>query len=125
MSRARSPGARAQIKTLTSDRARSTRPRALRGISDIRRYFFRNTEPVYFISATPFNLIGMDEWIRGFMFINAIDCFDGQHPNVFVPPEIEHEPWTSIEDINNYLLSHPAVKRPDSASEALAARLSS
>lgn len=78
-------------------------------MSDIRRFFYRTMEPVYFISATPFNLLGMDEWVRGFTFINAIDCFDGQHPNVFVPTEIEHEPWTSIEDINNYLLSHPEV----------------
>ncbi len=100
---------RRAARTLSADRPSRKRPRALRGISDIRRFFYRSTEPVYFISATPFNLLGMDEWIRGFMFINAIDCFDGQHPNVFVPPEIEHEAWTSIEDINNYLLSHPAV----------------
>ena len=97
-------------RPLTSDRSPDEAPRTLKGISDIRRYFFRNAEPVYFVSATPFNLIGMDEWIRGFTFINAIDCFDGQHPNVFVPPEIEHEPWTSIEDINAYLLAHPAVQ---------------
>lgn len=98
-------------RVLTSDGARRKKPKdGLRGVSDIRRFFYRNTEPVYFISATPFNLLGMDEWIRGFTFINAIDCFDGQHPNVFVPPEIEHEPWESIEDINNYLLSHPAVR---------------
>jgi D-alanine-D-alanine ligase-like ATP-grasp enzyme len=84
-------------------------PAVLDGISAIRRYFYRNTEPVYFISATPINLLGMDEWVRNFTFINAIDCFDGQHPNVFVPPEIPHEPFTSIEDINNYLLAHPDV----------------
>ncbi len=100
----------ASKRTLSSDRSSRKRPKALRGISDLRRFFYRNTEPVYFISATPFNLLGMDEWVRGFMFINAIDCFDGEHPNVFVPPAIEHEPWTSIEDINNYLLAHPAVK---------------
>lgn len=98
-------------RPLTSDRPASKGPRALRGVSDVRRFFYRNTEPVYFVSATPFNLLGMDEWVRSFMFISAIDCFDGEHPNVFVPPEIEHEPWTSIEDINNYLLSHPAVKQ--------------
>ncbi|MEM9372698.1 MAG: biotin carboxylase [Planctomycetota bacterium] len=101
----------ADARLLTSDGARRRKPKdGLRGVSDIRRFFYRNTEPVYFISATPFNLLGMDEWIRGFTFINAIDCFDGQHPNVFVPPEIDHEPWESIEDINNYLLSHPAVR---------------
>ena len=83
----------------------------LDGISAIRRHFFRNSEPVYFISATPINLLGMDEWVRNFTFINAIDCFDGQHPNVFVPPEKPHEPFTSIEDINNYLLGHEDVIR--------------
>ncbi|MCA9296386.1 MAG: hypothetical protein KC983_07705 [Phycisphaerales bacterium] len=96
-------------RPLVSDHAENEVKQVLRNISDIRRYFYRNTEPVYFVSATPFNLLGMDEWVRGFTYINAIDCFDGQHPNVFVPPLIDHEPWTSIEDINNYLLSHPAV----------------
>ncbi len=99
----------ASARRLLSDRPAGRKPRRLRGVSDIRRFFYRNTEPVYFISATPFNLLGIDEWVRGFTYINAIDCFDGMHPNVFVPPEIEHEPWTSIEDINNYLLAHPAV----------------
>lgn len=102
---------RSSARVLTSDGAKRKKSKdGLRGVSAIRRFFYRNTEPVYFISATPFNLLGMDEWIRGFTFINAIDCFDGQHPNVFVPPEIPHEPWESIEDINNYLLSHPAVR---------------
>ncbi len=82
----------------------------LQGVSDIRRYFYRNEEPIYFISATPFNLIGLDEWVRNFHFINYIDCFDGQHPHVFVPDEVPHRPFTSIEDINNYLLNHQQVK---------------
>ena len=100
---------RAAARPLASDRSPKSAPAVLRGLSDIRRFFYRNTEPVYFVSATPFNLLGMDEWIRNFTFINAIDCFDGQHPNVLVPAEIPHEPFTSIEDINNYLLSHPEV----------------
>ncbi len=82
----------------------------LQGISDIRRFFYRNEVPTFFISATNFNLIGIDEWVRRFRYINYIDCFDGQHPNVFVPPEVEHRPFTSIEDINNYLLEHKAVR---------------
>ncbi len=96
-------------RLLQSDHSESKPQRKLIGVPDLRRFFYRNTEPVYFISATPFNLLGMDEWVRGLTFISAIDCFDGEHPNVFVPTEIEHEPWTSIEDINNYLLSHPEV----------------
>ena len=85
------------------------RPPRLNGISDIRRFFYRNETPVYFVSATNFNLLGIDEWVRNFSYINNIDCFDGQHPNVLVPAEKPHRTFQSIEDINNYLLSHKEV----------------
>ncbi len=81
----------------------------LRGVSDIRRFFYRNETPVYFVSATNFNLLGADEWVRGFRFISYIDCFDGQHPSVFVPKEMPHDTFESIEDINRYLLEHKEV----------------
>lgn len=83
--------------------------RTLRGLSDIRRFFHRNETPVYFVSATNFNLLGMDEWVRNFHFINYVDCFDGTHPHVFIPSEIPHRPFTCIEDINNYMLEHKEV----------------
>src|SRR6056297_2533316 len=82
----------------------------LKGLSDIRRFFHRNEVPVYFISATNFNLLGADEWIKSFKFICYIECFDGQHPNVFSPEEeVPHDEFESIEDINNYLLEHKEV----------------
>lgn len=82
----------------------------LNGISEIRRFFYRNEKPVYFISATNFNLLGADEWVRKFKFICYIECFDGAHPNVFAPQEeMPHDEFTSIEDINNYLLEHKEV----------------
>ncbi len=56
-------------------------------------------------------MLGADEWIKGFKFICHIECFDGQHPNVFSPKtEIPHDEFQSIEDINNYLLQHPEVQ---------------
>lgn len=79
-------------------------------ITNIRQIFENNTTPIYFISATNFNLLGMDEWIKNFTFISHIDCFEDKHPNVFSPKtEIEHEEFQSIEEINNYLLQHPEV----------------
>jgi hypothetical protein len=36
----------------------------LRGLSDIRRFFYRNETPIYFLSATNFNLLGAGEWTR-------------------------------------------------------------
>lgn len=82
----------------------------LRGLKEIKEFFSSNETPVYFISATNFNLLGIDEWINNFKYISHIDCFEGQHPNLFSPKEeIPHEEFQSIEDINNYLLEHPEV----------------
>ena len=86
-----------------------TSNKTLKGINDIRLFFHRNETPIYFISATNFNLLGIDEWVRNFRFISYIDCFDGQHPSVISPSEIPHRPFTSIEDINNYMLEHKEV----------------
>lgn len=90
---------------------KASKTEALNGVPDIRRYFYKNEVPLYFISATNFNMLGADEWIKGFKFICHIECFDGQHPNVFSPKEeIPHDEFTCIEDINNYLLQHPEVQ---------------
>jgi glutathione synthase/RimK-type ligase-like ATP-grasp enzyme len=90
---------------------KTTNVETLDGVPDIRRFFYKNEIPLYFISATNFNMLGADEWIKGFKFICHIECFDGQHPNVFSPgEEIPHDEFTSIEDINNYLLQHPEVQ---------------
>ncbi|MFW5394405.1 MAG: hypothetical protein XXXNARYT_000133 [Candidatus Accumulibacter regalis] len=67
-------------------------------MSDLRLFFHRNTRPIYFISATNFNLAGMDERVPHFKHINYIDCYDGRHPNVFVPSEQPHPEFEGIED---------------------------
>jgi hypothetical protein len=90
--------------------AKSSKRERLRSISDIRRFFHRNETPIYFVSPTNFNLHGMDEWVRNFKFVSYIDCYDGRHPNVFVPREIAHAPFECMEDVNNYLLRHPDVQ---------------
>ena len=73
----------------------------LRGTSDLRAYFRTNRTPIYFISPTAFNLLGIDRWVRGFSFVNYFDSFAGAHPQVFVPQERPYREFTSIEDINN------------------------
>src|SRR5687768_12170855 len=50
------------------------------------RHFFRtNTDPVYFVGATAFNLLGLDRWVRNFHYIAYYDSWDGGHPRVFTP----------------------------------------
>ena len=96
-------------QTNPKTRGNNVPKKSLRNISEIRRFFHRNEEPVYFVSATNFNLLGIDEWCKNFKYICYIDCYDGRHPNVFCPTEQPHAEFQSIEDINNYLLQHKEV----------------
>jgi len=43
--------------------------RVLNGISDVRAFFHTNAVPLYFISPTPFNLLGIDRWVRNFFYL--------------------------------------------------------
>jgi hypothetical protein len=88
---------------------RSGGPAPLVGIPAIRHFFRTNETPVYFVSATAFNLLGIDRWVRNFRFVNFYDSFDGWHPNVFVPKEQSPRAFESIEEICNYLLGHKEV----------------
>ena len=56
----------------------TTKP--LTGVPAIRNYFRTNETPIYFVSATAFNLLGIDRWVRRFRFVNYYDSFDGTHP---------------------------------------------
>ena len=85
----------------------TTKP--LTGIPAIRNFFRTNETPIYFVSATAFNLLGIDRWVRNFRFVNYYDSFDGMHPNVFVPKEQTPRAFESIEEIVNYLLGHKEV----------------
>jgi len=79
----------------------------LRGVSAIRAFFRRNTTPIYFISPTAFNLLGVDRWISNFHYINYYDSFGGMHPRVWVPQDRGEDNFGSMEEMNNYLLTHP------------------
>ena len=106
----REPVGAPRLCATRSARSRAARARAsLRGISEIRRFFRTNETPIWFVSATPFNLLGIDRWVRNFSYLNYYDSFDGTHPNVFVPQHVAPPTFDSIEEICNYLLAHKEV----------------
>jgi biotin carboxylase len=82
----------------------------LRGISEIRAFLRTNDTPVFFVSPTAFNLLGIDRWVRNFYFVTYFDSFASGHPRVFVPSNRERRDFSSIEDINNHLLRDPEVR---------------
>jgi biotin carboxylase len=81
----------------------------LRGISEIRAFFRTNQTPIYFVSPTAFNLLGIDRWVRNLFYVNYFDSFEGAHPRVFVPRDRPYREFESMEDICNHLLGHDEV----------------
>ena len=91
----------------------STRPRkraTLRNMSEVRHFFRTNDVPIYFVGATPFNLLGLDRWVRNLSYVAYYDAWDGAHPRVFTPKDKPYVEFSSGEDINNWLLQHPEVR---------------
>jgi D-alanine-D-alanine ligase-like ATP-grasp enzyme len=84
--------------------------RALRNISEVRHFFRTNEVPVYFVGATPFNLLGLDRWVRNFSYVSYYDGWDGAHPRVFSPKHKPYIEFSSGEEINNWLLVNPEVR---------------
>lgn len=82
----------------------------LTNLSEIYRFFRKNQMPVYFLSPTPYNILGLGRWINHFEYINFFDSFDGTHPKALVPTEHGPHEFRSIEDVNNYLLKHKQVR---------------
>lgn len=81
--------------------------RLLNGISDVRAFFHTNAVPLYFISPTPFNLLGVDRWVRNFFYLTYFDSFEGAHSRVFVPRRRDRIDFGSMGDVCNHLLRDP------------------
>ena len=91
-------------------RHRHRLPSDLQGIAEIRHFFRTNETPIYFVGATPFNLLGIDRWVRNFRYVTYYDAWDGEHPHVITPRDKPYIEFSSGEEINNYLLLHPEMR---------------
>ena len=76
----------------------------LRGIAEVRHFFRTNRTPLYFVSPTAFNLLGIDRWVRDFFYVTYFDSFGGTHPRVVIPTDRSRKDFSSIEDVCNHLL---------------------
>lgn len=84
--------------------------RKLKNISEVRHFFRTNDVPILFFGATPFNLLGLDRWVRNFSYITYYDAWDGAHPRVFTPTRKPYQEFESGEEINNWLLTNAEVR---------------
>jgi len=98
-------------RTANARRAKKTgEQHALHNMSEIRHYFRTSEQPVFFVGATAFNLLGLDRWVRGFSYIVYYDAWERSHPRVFSPVDKPYIEFESGEDINNWLLRNPEVR---------------
>ena len=92
--------------------------RHLDGIPEIRTFFRTNTQPIYFVGPTAFNLLGIDRWVRNFQYIAYYDSWDGQHPRVFTP---ENRPYVEFESSEQITTTCCTMRGPGSTCGAAAA----
>ncbi len=78
----------------------------LNGLSDIYRFFRKNQTPIYFISPTTYNVLGIEQWVQNFQYVTFFDSFDGKHFKVTNPELNTERVFQSMEEMVNYLLSH-------------------
>jgi biotin carboxylase len=83
----------------------------LTSLSDIFRFFRELETPIYFISGTPFNILGLGQLVPSLRYINYFDCFDGHHYRVFTPLDKGQPEFASMEDVVNFLLQHQEVEK--------------
>jgi biotin carboxylase len=99
------------ILKITKQRRQAKRaaPMKLNGLNEIYRFFSENKTPIYFISASPFNILGLGQLVPSLQYINYFDCFDRFHHRVFTPEERESPEFESMVDVVNYLLRQKEV----------------
>ncbi len=104
-------GVAARGRTANARKAKKTGAQhALHNMSEIRHYFRTSTDPVFFVGATAFNLLGLDRWVRGFSYVTYYDAWDGAHPRVFSPTHKPYVEFESGDEINNWLLRNAEVR---------------
>lgn len=82
----------------------------LNGLSEIYNFFSNYKKPIYFVSASPLNILGLGQFIPSLKYITYFDCFDGIHHRIFTPKARENTDFTCLEDVVNYLLKHKEVR---------------
>ena len=110
------PAGDAPVATMATDAAFAPaapvgeQRRPLKNMSEVRHFFRTNDVPIYFVGSTPFNLLGLDRWVRNFSYITYYDAWDGAHPRVFTPAYKPYVEFDSGEQINNWLLTNAEVR---------------
>lgn len=86
-------------------------PVTLRTLDEIKTHLAESPQPVFYLSRSATNLLGVDRVIGGFHYVTMLDSWDGWHPRSFSPSDVPSlEPRGNI-NIANWLLQNDEVQR--------------
>lgn len=83
----------------------------LRTLDEVKAYLAESPQPVFYLSRSATNLLGVDRAVGGFRYITLHDSWDGAHPRNFSPTNVPRlEPRGNI-NIVNWMLQNPQVQQ--------------
>lgn len=87
------------------------RPKAtLRTLAEIKSYLAESPQPIFYLSRSATNLLGVDRAVTGFRYITLSDSWDGANPRCFSPSNVPKlEPRGNV-NVVNWLLRNEQVQ---------------
>lgn len=88
-----------------------TRPAPLRTLNEIKDYLASSDQPIFYLSRSATNLLGVERVSKGFRYITMSDSWDGRHPRAFTPTNV---PWLEPRGnlaVVNWLLQNEQVQQ--------------
>lgn len=87
------------------------RPKAtLRTLAEIKSYLAESPQPIFYLSRSATNLLGVDRAVTGFRYITLSDSWDGANPRCFSPSDVPKlEPRGNV-NVVNWLLRNAQVQ---------------
>lgn len=82
----------------------------LRTLDEIKKYLAESPQPIFYISRSATNLLGVDRAVGGFRYVTLSDSWDGANPHGFAPTNVPKlEPRGNL-NVVNWLLANDQVQ---------------
>ncbi|KAM9863939.1 hypothetical protein ACI1US_00098 [Leucobacter sp. BZR 635] len=82
----------------------------LRTLDEVKKYLAESPQPIFYISRSATNLLGVDRAVGGFRYITLSDSWDGRNPRSFAPSNVPKlEPRGNV-NVVNWLLGNEQVQ---------------
>jgi hypothetical protein len=79
-------------------------------LRQLRNLMLKNTAPIYFADWCHYIALGMEKHIGNLHFLCATDNFNGNHPNLYMPPGFEYDNSLASEQTLNALLRNDKLR---------------